>query len=72
MGVPDLSALPATALWDVIYCLVLEDSKEAKEQREKLDGILDRDSGGKPDRATWGKLPHQQRAMRAADAAAGG
>jgi len=42
----------------------LEDDKEAKERREKLDATLDSRSVGKPDRATWGKLPAHQRAMR--------
>lgn len=56
----------------MIYCLLVEDTKEAKEHREKLDALLDSHSGGKPDRATWGRLPHHQRAMRAAEAAAGG
>jgi hypothetical protein len=73
MGVRDLTGLPATLLMDLVYCMVLEDTKEAKEAREKLDGILDsRSEDGKPDRATWGRLPHQQRRMRAAEEAAGG
>jgi hypothetical protein len=62
----NLAELPAPLMFDVIYTLALEDTKEAKEAREKLDALLDRQSGGKPDRATWGRLPHQQRAMRAA------
>jgi hypothetical protein len=46
---------------------VLEDTKEGREHREKLDATLDSQSpSGKPDRATWGKLPEHQRAMRAA------
>jgi hypothetical protein len=57
----------------LVYCLLAEDTKEAREHREKLDGILDSHTeDGKPDRATWGRLPHQQRRMKAADAAAGG
>lgn len=61
--------LPPSVYFDVIYVLVLEDTKEAKEGREKLDALLDRRSVGKPDRDTWGRLPHQQRAMRAASTA---
>jgi hypothetical protein len=64
--------LPAPLLFDVIYALVCEDTREAKEHREKLDELLDRQSIGVPDRATWGRLPHQQRAMAAATTAAGG
>lgn len=67
----DLADLPAPVLFDSIYVLVLEDTKEAKEQREKLDGLLDRQAVGTPDRDTWGRLPHQQRAMKAASTAAG-
>jgi hypothetical protein len=67
----DLADLPAPVLFDVVYALVCEDTKEAAEQRQKLDEVLDRQSVGVPDRATWGKLPHQQRAMRAATTAAG-
>lgn len=70
-GVPDLLALPATRMLDVIYCLALEDSKEAAERRQALDAALDNaaNRSGKPDRATWGRLPAQQRAMRAASVA---
>jgi len=51
----------------VLYCLVLEDDKEAAERRQELDGRL---AGmAKPQRETWGKLPHQQAAMRAAQQA---
>lgn len=60
----DLTALPATVLFDLVYCLVLEDDKEARERREKLDDTLASQSAGRPDRATWGKLPAHQRAMR--------
>jgi hypothetical protein len=62
----DLADLPAPLLFDVIYALVAEDTKEAQEHRDKLDGVLDQKSVGIPDRATWGKLPHHQRAMQAA------
>jgi hypothetical protein len=67
----DLAAMPAATLFDSIYALVCEDTKEAKEHREKLDELLDRSTPAVPDRATWGKLPHQQRAMRAATQALG-
>lgn len=67
----DLAELPPPVLFDVIYALVLEDNREAREAREKLDGVLDRESVGTPDRATWGRLPHQQRAMAAAATAGG-
>lgn len=66
-GLLDLDRLPATLLLDLIYCLVLEDSKEEQEKRDKLDATLDaRSYGGRPNRETWGKLPAHQRAMRAA------
>jgi hypothetical protein len=67
----DLTDLPPALLFDVVYALVAEDTKEDKEHREKLDELLDRQNVGTPDRATWGRLPHQQRAMRAAATAAG-
>jgi hypothetical protein len=61
---------------DVIYSLVLEDTKEAVEARQRLDAhllskVVSNTHDGKPDRATWGKLPHQQAAMKAAQTAAG-
>lgn len=76
MGGRDLLELPATLMLSVIYSLVLEDSKEAAEARRKLDEhllsrVVSSGSDGKPDRASWGKLPHQQAAMRAAQTAAG-
>jgi hypothetical protein len=43
---------------------VVEDTKEARDHREKVDAALDSQSTGKPDRATWGKLPAHQRAMK--------
>jgi hypothetical protein len=56
---------------------VLEETQEQIERREELDGQLARFvgstvRGGRPDRATWGRTPAQQRAMRAAIAAGGG
>ncbi len=68
-GLTDLDSLPPRVYFDLIYALVLEDTKEMKEGREKLDALLDRQSTGKPDRETWGRLPHQQRAMKAASEA---
>jgi hypothetical protein len=61
---------------DVIYSLVLEDTKETVEARRRLDQhllskVVSSGHDGKPDRATWGRLPHQQAAMRAAQTAAG-
>lgn len=76
MGGRDLLSLPATLMLDVIYSLVLEDSKETIEARRRLDEhllskVVSSGHDGKPDRATWGKLPHQQAAMKAATMAAG-
>jgi hypothetical protein len=54
---------------DVIESLALEDTQEALRAREALNAKLDSLAAsptGKPDRATWGRLPAQQRAMRAA------
>jgi hypothetical protein len=59
---------PATVLFDVLYCLALEDSKEHADRRAELDGRLA--STEKPHRETWGRLPHQQEAMRRAEEAA--
>jgi hypothetical protein len=66
----DLLHLPATLMLHVIYSLMLEQTQELVEARERLDAklnslVVGRGSDGKPDRATWGKLPHQQAAMRA-------
>lgn len=76
MGGRDLLELPATLLFDVIYSLVLEDTRENAQHRNTLDAhlasvVVRTDATGKPDRATWGRLPHQQEAMRAAQSAAG-
>lgn len=76
MGGRDLLALPATLMFDVIYTLAAEDTKEASETRSRLDNHLaalavGTATDGKPDRATWGRLPHQQAAMKAAQSAAG-
>lgn len=54
---------------DVIYSLAVEDTKEAREARQSLDAQLDNFAAsptGRPDRATWGRTPAQQRAMAAA------
>lgn len=76
MGGRDLLELPATLMLDVIYSLVLEETKDNRENRARLDAhllslVMGRTPDGKPDRATWGRLPHQQAAMRAAQGAAG-
>lgn len=64
----DLTELPATRMLDVIYSLALEDTKEAADHRAALDAALDNaaNSSGRPDRATWGRTPAQQRAMKSA------
>jgi plasmid stabilization system protein ParE len=54
---------------DVIQSLALDDTQEAQRARESLDAKLDALAAhplGKPTRETWGRLPAQQRAMRAA------
>lgn len=61
---------------DVVYSLAVEDTKEAADVRARVDEhllsrVVSNTHDGKPDRATWGKLPHQQAAMRAAQTAAG-
>jgi len=60
---------------DVIYSLMLEETKEGIEARKRVDdqlaALTARTVTGKPDRATWGRLPHQQAAMKAAQTAAG-
>lgn len=74
MGGRALTDLPATLMLDVVYSLALEETKDGAEHRAQLDARLaalsvSRGASGKPDRATWGRLPHQQAAMRAAQAA---
>jgi hypothetical protein len=68
---------------DVIYSLLVEElsigAQNAKDRirvRSEVDAklnslVLGRGADGKPDRATWGRLPHQQAAMRAGMTAAG-
>lgn len=60
---------------DVIYSLMMEETKEGVEARKRVDdqlaALVARTVTGKPDRATWGRLPHQQAAMKAAQTAAG-
>jgi hypothetical protein len=54
-------------MFDVIYCLLLKEDKDRAERREEFDAKLSSmTSGGVPDRATWGKLPAHQAAMRRA------
>lgn len=58
--------LPASDWLAVVYCLVLRDTKDAQENREKLDEYLT--SLNAPTRETWGLLPSHQREMaRAAE-----
>lgn len=75
MGGRDLLTLPATLMLDVIYSLVLEQTEELTDARKRLNDHLStvaaRTVTGAPDRSTWGRLPHQQAAMRAAQDAAG-
>jgi hypothetical protein len=61
---------------DVIYSLAVQDTREAHDARRRLDDhllslVVGTTPSGKPDRATWGRLPHQQEAMKAAQTAAG-
>lgn len=68
-GITDWLSAPATLLFDLIYCLLLEETDRRVERREDVDEQLasfGSSSGGKPDRATWGRLPQHQRAMRSA------
>ncbi len=70
----DLDRAPATLLFPLIYCLLLEETEEAVERREELDAVLASYAvagDGKPSRETWGKLPSHQRAMKRAAAAGG-
>jgi hypothetical protein len=71
-------ALPATLAFDLIYCLLLEESQDTLDRRNELDTQLASyvtpiEVGERSDRdrlaATWGKSPAQQRAMRRAIAA---
>jgi hypothetical protein len=76
MGGRDLLTLPASLMLNVVYSLVVEDTKEAQDTRDRLDNhlnslVIRTGARGKPDRATWGRLPHQQAAMKAAQTAAG-
>jgi hypothetical protein len=74
-------ALPATLAFDLIYCLLLEESQDTLDRRTELDAqlasfVTQIEVGDRSDRdrlaATWGKLPAQQRAMRQAITAGGG
>jgi hypothetical protein len=76
MGGRDLLSLPATLMLDVIYSLVAQETKEGQDARRRLDDhllslVVRTGSQGKPERASWGRLPHQQAAMKAAQSAAG-
>jgi hypothetical protein len=77
----DLDAAPATLVFDLLYCLLLDETQDNADRREELDTQLasfvlpvqvgDRD-GREQLAATWGRTPAQQRAMRRAIAAGGG
>jgi hypothetical protein len=76
MGGRLLTDLPATLMLDVIYSLAVKETKEDQEARRRLDDhlaslVVSGRHDGRPDRSTWGRLPHQQAAMRAAQTAAG-
>lgn len=72
-GILAFEELPATLAFDLLYCLLLEETKEGVERRQELDEHLSTYSvgAGPIDRATWGKLPAHQRAMRRAITAGG-
>jgi hypothetical protein len=68
-------ALPATLAFDLVYCLLLEESQDTLDRRTELDAQLASyvtpiEVGDRSHRdqlaATWGQLPAQQRAMRQA------
>jgi hypothetical protein len=77
----DLDAAPATLVFDLLYCLLLDETQDNVDRREELDAHLASyvspiEVGTRDDRdrlaATWGRTPAQQRAMRRAIAAGGG
>lgn len=74
-GTLSLDDVPARLLFDLFYCLVLDETRERVDRRQELDSQLASAGAGvtgrKPDRATWGKTPAQQRAMRNAMTAGG-
>jgi len=56
----------------LVYCLVLDETKERVERREELDEVLGSAvTGGRPDRSSWGLRPEHQRRMRSAIDAGG-
>lgn len=78
--------VPARLLFDLFYCLVLDETKDRVERRQELDGQLAAvvpavggealtPAADRSDRerraARWGKTPAQQRAMRNAMNAGG-
>lgn len=67
--------VPARLAFHLFYCLVLDETREAVDRRQELDSQLTSSgigiAGRKPDRATWGTTPAQQRAMRNAMNAGG-
>ncbi len=76
-GASSFVQLPATLVFDLIYCLLLEETEEVVDRRGQLDEQLASfrmpTAAGPADRsdreqraATWGLTPAQQRAMRRA------
>lgn len=78
--------MPARLLFDLLYCLVLDETRERVDRRQELDAQLAQavpavggrgiaPSLDRSDRdrraASWGKTPAQQRAMRSAMNAGG-
>jgi hypothetical protein len=68
-------------VFDLLYCLLLDETQDNVDRREELDAHLASyvspiEVGTRDDRdrlaATWGRTPAQQRAMRRAIAAGGG
>jgi hypothetical protein len=81
-GARSFLELPATLAFDLLYCLLLEESEENVDRRGQLDEQLASFTfptvAGPADRsdrarraATWGRTPAQQRAMRRAAEAGG-
>lgn len=81
-GVRSLDDVPARLLFDLFYCLVLDETRERVDRREELDAQLASSGAGitrplptRADRAqraaSWGKTPAHQRAMRNAINAGG-
>jgi hypothetical protein len=64
--------MPATPWFDLLYCLVLDETTDRVERRQDLDDVLaSAVADGKPDRSSWGLRPEHQRRMRSAIEAGG-